>query len=181
MVRHTSVSGGKAVATAVAAMVALATGLGGPASAAEPGKAKPGTPGKCVVWKDLPESVTGIDYQDTPPTGPSVGDTGVYHDVLKDLDGRVVAKVTGTGRMLYNDPVTGHLIGLYEDEIRFTGGGAAKALGSADINVMLGGATVSIGLVGTKGKYRGWYGTRNWIVKSHELAIVTMTLCPFAR
>ncbi|MFB6893127.1 hypothetical protein ACFCX4_27875 [Kitasatospora sp. NPDC056327] len=165
------------LAAATVSIVALASGLGGSAFAdAAQGKKHPESPA-CVVFKDLPEFVTSMDYHDQAPAGPSVGDFGFYTDEVKDASGAKVADVVGTGRILYQRETDGHLIIHYNDVVTFANGSKVSAIGTADVNALIGGAGVSQALIGTKGRYKGWYGTREWTRVSQKEALVTMTLC----
>ncbi|MFC9328321.1 hypothetical protein [Kitasatospora sp. NPDC057015] len=165
------------LAAVTVSLFALTAGLGGSAYAgATPDKKLAGS-NSCVVWKDLPEFVTSMDYHDPAPAGASVGDFGFYTDEVKDAAGNKVADVKGTGRILYQRESDGHLIIHYDDVVTFANGSKVSAIGTADVNALIGGAGVSQALIGTKGKYKGWFGTREWTRVSQKEAVVTMTLC----
>jgi hypothetical protein len=130
------------------------------------------------VFQDLSEITVQMDADDVAPAGSSVGDVAVYVDQIVDSSGTLVAEVNGTARMLYNRPSDGHLIGLWQEEVTFEGGGTALGVGATDVNELVTGKPIVETFTGTGGKYLYWHGVRQWAPTSGDTATVSMTLCP---
>ncbi|MEV3861665.1 hypothetical protein AB0J38_46110 [Streptomyces sp. NPDC050095] len=162
-----------AVTFALAAIAATVTG-----AASTAGASAPAAPAGCQVFTDLAEVTVTMDEHDVAPTGPSVGDLGVYRDEVRDAGGKLVAVVYGSARMLYNRPSDGHLIGLWTEKFEFVNGGKGTAVGVTDIADLMKGTAVVEGFSGTGGRYLGWHGTREWVRTSGDTARTTITLCP---
>jgi hypothetical protein len=128
-----------------------------------------------VSFDNLQEVVISLTYNDVPPAGPSVGDTGTYVDDLYTADGTEIGVVTGTADILYQDPASGDLYSLYNQSITLPGG-TIHAEGLVNVDDEIAGDWVTVPAWGTGGKYRGLIGTRSWQAVSHTLANASIDL-----
>jgi hypothetical protein len=128
-----------------------------------------------VSLDGLKEVVISLTYNDVPPAGPSVGDTGTYVDDLYAADGTEIGQVTGTAHILYQDPASGDLYSLYDQTITLPGG-TVHAEGLVNVEDEIAGDWVSVPAWGTSGKYLGLVGTRSWQAESHTLANASIDL-----
>jgi hypothetical protein len=161
-----------ALAVAATSLVALgAAGLPGSAAAATESRQA------CVQIDDLDEVTVARTHDDAAPEGLSVGDIGTYTNEMRDADGNLVGTVYGRVEMVYQNPVNGHVIGKYTEDIEFTNGGEVSTIGLGDINDMLEGGSVYVALEGTAGEYEGYRGYRQWDFQTRELVIAHFTMC----
>ena len=157
---------GGALLGAVTAAVCTAVVPAGSASAAS----RPAP----ITFDGIDEVVTSLTYNDAAPAGPSVGDTGAYVDDL-NVDGSTIGVCTGTAHILWQDPATGDLYSLYDQDITLPGG-SIHAEGIVNVSTEIAGGWVSVPAWGTGGKYLGHFGVRSWQAESQHLAKASIHL-----
>ena len=163
-----------------AAAVSLAACVLVPGSAsASPDQAKPkAVPNTVCTTITANEHVLSRSQEDADPVGvANVGDIGHFNNDFRKDDGTLVAETHGTVRILYTRASDGHLFGRYRETIKFADGGVVTTLGVADISAMLEGGKSYIALTGVGGRYRGYFGIREWDFLTRNDTLATFTLC----
>ncbi|MDX2548603.1 allene oxide cyclase barrel-like domain-containing protein [Streptomyces sp. WI04-05B] len=164
-----------AAAVSLAACVLVVPGSAAATSAEAGPKPVPNTVCTTITAN---EHVLSRSQEDADPVGvPSVGDIGHFNNDFRKDDGTLVAETHGTVRLLYTRPSDGHIFGRYQETIRFAGGGVVTTLGVADISAMLQGGKSYISLTGVGGRYRGYFGIREWDFLTRDDTLATFTLC----
>lgn len=167
-----------ALLTAAAVSLAVGVLVPGSSATAAPTKGKPSaaptTQCTSIVANEHTLERTPVDVD---PVGLSVGDGGTFVNDFRKDDGTLVAVTHGSIKILYQRPEDGHFFGRYQERIDFANGGTVITSGVADDTAMLTGGKSYISLTGVGGRYRGYYGVREWDFLSRVDTLATFTLC----
>lgn len=128
----------------------------------------------CVNFSYVEKAVK-VTYHDAPPAGPSVGDSGTYHDIIYNSAGKRVGTSLGTAWIVATRPSDGDLVAYYKETI-FLGGGTLYDSTVMDFTRMGEGSWEHFNIVGVSGKYHGMFGERNMQILDRGQRTVTLRL-----
>lgn len=121
------------------------------------------------------EKAIKVSYQDAPPAGPSVGDSGTYNDIIYNSAGKKIGTSVGTAWIVTTRPADGDLVAFYKESI-FLGGGTLYDSTVMDFTRMGEGNWERFQIVGVSGQYKGMFGERNMQILDRGQRTVTLKL-----
>ena len=124
------------------------------------------------------EKAVRTEYHDVSPPGPSLRDSGVYHDVLFDANGKRIGTALGYAWITYQRPSDSHLLAYYREDVQLANGTVRDAA-VIDLTGMSQRQWVTFPTAGTSGHYLGLFGFRKWKVlnPAERTVSVQMVMC----